>query len=474
MTTTAASGDTAVPIALHTFGDLDVVQVMVPSLGNAWYVAASNTTREAVTIDAPRDPDILAPLAATYGWTLLAALDTHVHNDFLSGGPELLASGTITAFHQPKPPAAEPPFPGARAVLPWTLGSMSIEMIATPGHTPEHVSYCFVTKDVQPVCIFSGGALMNGAIARPDLLGPHETIRLSLAARSSLQALLELPGDVPVFPTHHGGSFCASAASPHPMTTIGEQQQANPLAHAHSWDAFLALHTHQGEYPSYFSRMGHLNGTGSYSHAPRRPLQELRPSALARPSAIPIDLRPPKQFMECHASGALNIGYGTSFSAWAGWLLEQDSELILVAERAADAHAAHQDLFRIGYDSVTGWIPSDLLSTEDTPQTSLPVWTMAECAAAMQDGSVQLVLDVRMESEWQGGHLPGAFHLLPHELPALREWIPDTTRIAVHCQSGYRSAIAASLLKRLGYGEVHYIAESPEDWSALGLALVRG
>ena len=381
MTAVSTILDATSPTSRHVFGTLEVIQVMVPTLGNAWYVAASTETREAVTIDAPRDPDILAPLAREHGWSIIAALDTHIHNDFLSGGPELVAAGTTATFHQPHPPASSIlPTPGVMTLLPCTLGSIQIAACATPGHTPEHVSYCLMAADSTPVCIFSGGALMNGAIARPDLLGPHETIRLSLAARESLAALLAFPRTVPVFPTHHGGSFCAAAASQETSTTVGEQQQGNPLARAASWDTFLALHTLQGEYPSYFSRMGELNRSSSYSPDHREQPSECSPSVLADPSCIPIDLRPPRAFMAHHAAGALNIGYSTSFTAWAGWLLDPDSPSVLIAEDARAASYAHQDLYRIGYEQVMGWIPERSISDATVPHASIPV--IADFAAS--------------------------------------------------------------------------------------------
>lgn len=457
----------------YTFDTLHVIQIMVPTLGNAWYIAASTQTHEAVTIDAPRDPDILTQLIPFNNWTILAALDTHIHNDFLSGGPELLASKVIPTFHRPpSPPGHALPHPGKKELLPFTLGSIQIATIATPGHTPEHVSYCFLTADSEPLCVFSGGALMNGAIARPDLLGPQETLRLSLAAQSSLTALLELPGTVPVLPTHHGGSFCAATAVLKEVTTIEEQQQMNPLAQVNSWDAFLALHTRQGEYPSYFSRMGNLNRNNAYSPGKRQPLSKVDASCLGTPTVTPVDLRSPRAFIERHAVDALNIGYSTSFTSWAGWILDPTSPLILIADEFETASRAHQDLFRIGYENVLGWLPTCEIFHEHCPLGNIPLWNMTECATAMQDGLPLLILDVRMEAEWRSGHLPGAHHLLPHELYTVPQSIPYQTRIAVHCQSGYRSAIAASLLRRLGYTDVHYIEESPQDWSALGLSLV--
>jgi hydroxyacylglutathione hydrolase len=452
-----------------------VEQFVAEELGNSSYLVADPRTGDAAVIDPLRDAAQYVERALRQGWTIRWAVDTHVHNDFLSGGPELAAAG-----HGRHAVPADSGLDSEALqlrdgdVLP--LGHLRLRAWHTPGHTPEHLGYLLEDEGGERLALFSGGALMVGTIARPDLLGPGCTYPLVAAAYTTVRERLStLPDELPVLPTHGAGSFCGAQSSGERTTTAGRERERNPLLRAERFFDFLAIHAKQGEYPTYYREMAPRNRRGV-------PLLGLAPAGLRRLDAAAVqreraqgtwlvDVRSHAEFDSGFIAGSVNVGLHGPFSAWVGWTVPLDDPVVLIATSLEDALTAQLQLARIGMDGVRGWLPIDGWDATAEPLRTLRRGSVEDLAGRMERGEPLVVLDVRQEREWAAGHLPGAVHMLPPEAGRLAVEVPPDQPIAVHCATGYRSALAASLLAREGVGDLWHITDGVDRWTELGLPL---
>ncbi len=451
-----------------------VDQWVAPELGNSSYVVVDRDSGEAVVIDPLCDVDRYLDAAAAGGWSLSATVDTHVHNDFVSGGPNLRAAvGTLFAVpDESRIIGADRQLRGGDELA---VGSLRLRAIDSPGHTPEHLSYLLLDPDGAALALFSGGALMVGTVARPDLLGPSWTYALSRMGRQTLhQRLLTLPDELCVLPTHGGGSFCGSATSDVRVTTIGAQRHDNPLATAPDLAHFLAIHAKQGRYPAYYARMAPRNRAAASGDstvtAPR-----LSPAAFADATAggaVAIDCRPHEDFDSGHVPGSLSVPCDGPFSAWVGWVVDIDTAVVLVANTAADAEDAARQLLRIGFAQPRGWVGEADWVADGRSVRSVARCTMVDLAERILDGDRLTVIDVRQDNEWAAGHLPGAVHALAPDLPAIVASLDRDAPVAVHCATGFRAALGVSMLLRDGVDDVWHVSDGVDAWEALGHPLV--
>ncbi|HSP64894.1 MAG TPA: rhodanese-like domain-containing protein, partial [Candidatus Deferrimicrobium sp.] len=420
------------------------------------------------------DVDRYVDAASARSWRLSATLDTHVHNDFLSGGPNLrAAAGSVFAVPD------NSGILGADLLLndgdEVAVGTLRLRAIHSPGHTPEHLSYLLVGSDGEALALFSGGALMVGTMARPDLLGPSWTFALSRMGRETLQhRLLTLPDELAVLPTHGGGSFCGSAASDARVTTIGTERRDNPLATATDLAHFLALHAKQGRYPAYYPRMAPLNRAAE-AQPPFRATSQLTPTefeAAVAQGAVAVDCRPLEAFDAGHVPGSLSVPCDGPFSAWVGWVIDIDQPVVLVADSARAADDASRQLARIGFHRRRGWLDAQAWIGEGRQTRSVTRCTMGDLAERILDGDHLTVIDVRQDNEWAAGHIPGAVHALAPDLPALVATLDRDAPVAVHCATGYRAALGVSMLLRDGVDNVWHVSDGVEAWTELGHPLV--
>ncbi|MGH7721951.1 MAG: MBL fold metallo-hydrolase [Candidatus Dormibacteria bacterium] len=454
-------------------GSAEVEQWIARELGNSSYLVVDRDARAAVVIDPLRDVDGYLSAVRGRGCRVSATLETHVHNDFVSGGPDLRAAAAA-AYIVP----SNSGIAGADRELSdgedVAVGSLRLRAIHSPGHTPEHLSYLLVDGEGRMLALFSGGALMVGTMARPDLLGPSHTYAQSHRGRDTLRnRLLTLPEELCVLPTHGAGSFCGAASSERRVTTIGRERRENPLATAPDFAHFLAIHAKQGRYPAYYARMAPLNRRAQPATAvsPQR-VSPNQFQAAVEGGAVAVDCRAHRDFDSAHVPGSLCVPGEGAFSAWVGWIVDIDAPLILVAGSARAAEEATRQLVRIGFHDLRGWLdPRDWIA-EGRAVGRVPRCTMAELSERILDGHDLTVIDMRQGAEWAGGHLPGAVHTLAPDLPAIIEHLDHTSPIAVHCATGYRSALGVSLLLRHGITEVWHVTDGVEAWSALGHPLV--
>jgi hydroxyacylglutathione hydrolase len=440
----------------------EVIPFNAPELGNASFLVADPDTGEAVAIDAFRDVDRYLAAVDARGLKLVRALDTHRHNDFVSGAREL---GHETG-------AAIDPLPAGQELR---VGHWTLRALSTPGHTPEHLSYLLLEDD-RPRCLFSGGAVMVGGIARTDLFGPHLAVHLALEAYRTLKVRLRgLPDDVGVYPTHGAGSFCGSGAGGggH-ATTLGDERRLNPFFTTDELMPFIARALHTSRYPAYYREMAEINAHGMpfRGHKPFdvRPLKPYQVETMTRErKAAIVDLRMPDEYDALHIPGSYSIGLGGgAFSAWAGWLLDRRRPIVLTGLDAAAAAEANRQLFRIGYDHVLGRLEGGVEAWRDAglPVSSFERAEIEDLATWILSAEPMTVIDARAEEEWVHGHVPGAVHLYVPDIPHHADELPREAPVAVHCRSGYRAAIAASLLEQAGLRRIIRVAGKYSEWES--------
>jgi hydroxyacylglutathione hydrolase len=451
-------------------------------LGNSSYLIASEATGLAAVIDPQRDVDRYLRRAEGLGLRLQYALDTHLHNDFVSGVRELaaLAGVQVGASALAGLGFEHRPLRDSDAL---PLGDLSLGVLATPGHTPEHLSF-MVTEPGQPApaAVFTGGALMVGGAARTDLLGPEWTARLAEQLYHTLHdTLLKLPDTVAVYPTHGAGSFCAAPATGDRTTTIGRERSANRLAQTLGVDAFIQAATADlPSYPTYFHAMRQLNqrGPAVLGQLPSlRPLTAEQVRAFQTEGAAIVDLRPSLQFVAGHIPGAHSMALRAAFGTWVGWVVPFGTPIVLVTdENPAQHEAAVRQLIRLGYDQLLGYLNGGLDAWQAVggAVASWDIIPVHQVRERLRANEGLVVLDVRQANEWQAGHIPGAVHIEAGQLTERRPVVAVDTPIAVHCGHHERSTTALALLERQGFRHLLLMEGGMSAWEAAGFEVEQG
>ncbi|MEP7023947.1 MAG: MBL fold metallo-hydrolase [Actinomycetota bacterium] len=428
---------------------IEIAQIHTPSLGDRSYLATDGVT--ALVIDPQRDTDRVLNVAAARGVVITHVFETHIHNDYLSGGLAL-ARATGAAYHlNAADTVAFDRVDVADGDVVEVGASMRVRVIATPGHTFTHLAYALEDAATAGVAaVFTGGSLLHGSTGRPDLLGAKHAPALAAAQHASAQRLAAmLPGQAAVHPTHGFGSFCAASASGPDGSTLADEQRSNPVLTLDADSYVAALLAGLDDYPAYYARMAPANAAG-----PAAP--DLAPPSLASADQVRrriaggewvVDLRYGRGFAESHVPGSLSFGYDDSFVSNLGWLLPVGTPLTLIGGSPQQVADAQRDLARIGIDQLAG--ASYGPPADGTRRlASYPVADFAGLVAAWRHQR-PTVLDVRRRLEWSDSHIEGALHVPLHHLP---DRIPDLPPgpIWVHCQAGYRASVAASLLHAAG------------------------
>ena len=428
-------------------------------LGNSAYLLDLGDGR-ALVVDPARDATPYLAAAERAGLSIAFTVETHLHADFLTGSRELAAWGaTVLA---PRAGGIEWPHRGFDNGDELEIGGLLLQAVATPGHTPEHLSW-LLRDGSQPIALFSGGALLVDAVARTDLIAPDETEPLARALWRSLQErILTLPDDLPVYPTHGAGSFCAAPTNGRRTTTIGRERAANPLLAVADEDAFVAtLLAGYSSYPPYFLRLRERNRRGpDVLGSPFSPLPSLDASDVRRhlaDGAVLVDARPVEAWAASHVVGAIAIPLRPQFGSWLGWLVADDRALIFVLEAGQDAADLVRQAHTIGYDNLAGAMVGGIDAWQ---AAGLPFTSTEVVHAARLD---RPVLDVRQHDEVAAGHLPGALHVELGDVAAAADSLP-AGQLAVMCGHGERAATAASLLEGAGRRDIAVVIGGPDDW----------
>lgn len=442
-----------------------VEAVPAPELGNASFVVCDIEHGVGLVIDPFRDIERYLNLADDQHIKLTHALDTHLHNDFVSGRHELAAEVGASVDD-------------VAAGDDLTVGDITLRALHTPGHTPDHKSY-LLSEGGRPRALFSGGAVMLGAVARTDLFGPHLAVQLALEALTTLQVRLRgLPDYLRVFPTHGAGSLCGAGGRSGHETTLGHERQSNPFFTTTELMPFLARVLNQPRYPAYYRDMGALNLDGAPLIGRTLPaLAKLNVDDVARMidgGAAVIDVRDGRAYDRGHIPGSYSIGLEGSVSMWVGWLVARGRPVIF-AGGTHDQHViAQRQLLRIGFDAIAGELDGGLDAWRSSGRD---VWTfetvdVEDMATWVLSAEAMTVVDTRDEHEWASGHVPGALHMYVPDVPFRAAEIPREAPVAVHCASGYRAGISASLLEQAGHRRIIHVNGAYSEWDRLHLAEV--
>jgi hydroxyacylglutathione hydrolase len=453
------------------------------------YVVICEGAGQMAVIDPRRDVDVYLDLARSRDLRIGHVLETHIHADYASGARELAAtSGTelwLSAYDAGELYDVHFPHNELLDGGSVTFGSVRLEAMHTPGHTPEHVS--FLVYDTArsasvPMTMLSGDFLFVGSLGRPDLLG--EEAKLELAKRlyrSVYDKLKDLPDGLEVAPAHGSGSMCGAGMSGRAVSTLGFERIANPyLQPGLSEEQFVRkILDSVPPFPDYYRRMKVLNSQGPsiLRGLPGRDvklsLQEFRAHRDA--GAIVIDVRDQLGFGAAHIPASYGIPGGPKLSTWASWVVPYDQPLLLVAPEEGTVHEAIRSLIRVGLDDVRGslrggietWIAAGL-PIEQTPQVA-PVAIARKLGA----GEAVHIVDVRGDGEWASGHVAGARHVMGGHVAACAEQLRQLDgTIAVICGSGYRSTVASSVLQRAGLTNVVNVTGGMNAWRQSGLPTV--
>jgi hydroxyacylglutathione hydrolase len=356
------------------------------------------------------------------------------------------------------------------------LGAFKIQVLTTPGHSPEHISFLVINEKNSPSALFSGGALIVGGAARTDLLGHEHSHSLAHELYHTLhEKLLKLPDEVNVFPTHGAGSFCIAPASSERTTTIGNERRTNPLAQPQSEEDFIRRSlTGLPSYPTYYKYMRTINQKGAriLGGVPMlKPLSASEVKALMDEGVVVLDVRHQKQFGMRHIPNSYGIRVDAPLVVWAGWTIPFGSRIVLLGESADERSEAIRQLIRIGYDNVEGYLDGGIEAwVKEYPVESIQSMNVKELRE--RAGEVML-LDVRNLSEWNEGHIPGAIHFEGGRLAWDELTFPRDKPMAIQCASGSRSMIAISVLKQRGYNNLIQVDGGFNQWSMSGFEVIK-
>jgi hydroxyacylglutathione hydrolase len=429
-------------------------------LGHSSYLVDLGNGR-ALVIDPPRLPVEHIAAARARGLEVAFTADTHSHADYISGSPDLAARGaTFFASNGAHLAFAHHAIAAGQQIE--LRAGVTLQAIATPGHTPDHLAY-LLSEGSRPTALFSGGSLMVGTVGRTDLLGPE--LRDGLARqlyRALRDEILTLPDDLAVYPTHGAGSFCSAPGASERTTTIGRERATNPLLSITDEDAFVErLVAGFGSFPSYFSRLPEVNRLGPriYANAPapaRLDVNNVRDS-LER-GALVVDARPIEQFASGHIPGSLSIELRPVFASWLGWLVDLDRTLLFVLDDKQDRTELVRQCLSVGYEHLAGELDGGMAAWRADAQPE------ARIEFVGPDAATTPILDVRQRDEYETAHVPGALHI---ELGSLRNaagQLPDGP-VTVMCGHGERAMSGASILAAQGRANVSVLRGGPEDWA---------
>lgn len=459
-------------------------------LAQTSYLIGCSDTGRAVVIDANRDIEQYLRAAAEEGVSIRHVTETHIHADFVSGSRELAArTGAQLLLSGEGGPDWQYAFAAeAGAVLlkdgdRFHVGSVSLEALHTPGHTPEHLTFLVTDASVldEPVAAVTGDFLFVGDVGRPDLLerAAHVAGTMEVAARAlfhSLKRLAALPDYLQVWPGHRAGSACGKGLGSLPQSTLGYERRTNwALAPMQEDDFVRRVLTGQPDPPRYFGEMKRINKEGPKALDPvqrRERLSVERLEALIRSPALVLDTRSAAEFAASHIPGTINVPLNRAFTTWAGWIVPYDADYYLIVDGQCThcLEEALHDLRMIGLDRFGGYAAADVLRAWESRghATGRIRQIDAEGLSRRLGAGTAHAIDVRSRAEWQAGHIPGAQHIPLGELSEQTNAIPRGSPVIVHCQRGARSAIAASVLQAHGVGEVLNLAGGFDEWRAAG------
>jgi hydroxyacylglutathione hydrolase len=438
-------------------------------LGNGSYLIDAGGGR-AVVVDPDRRARRYLASAEDRGSGIAWVLETHLHADFVSGALEV-RDATGAEIHAPAEAGVGFPHRPVRGGERFELGDLEVEVLATPGHAPEHVSYV-VRRGGESPLLFSGGALIVGGAARTDLAGDELTDHLTKHAFETLQHVFaDLPDETELLPTHGGGSFCSTGSGSKHTTTLGEERMTNPLLSLTEEDFVGSWPKTFPRTPAYFARMREMNWAGPRL---RRDIQMPRPlapqafaAAASAEGAVVVDTRNAGAYAETHGEGALAIPFRASFPTWLGWLVPADARLLFVLGDATLDDVVDASLL-VGVERFEGYLDGGIEAWRSAglPIRSLPAIGPEDTVPWLQTGAQPL--DVREPDEVERGAIAGSVAVPLGDLPMRLDAVPKGRPLLTYCATGMRSTTAASILERAGVGPVVNLRGGYGAWREAG------
>ncbi len=454
-----------------------------PGLAHLSYLLGDESAGVCAVIDPRRDTDIYLEIARKHHLRITHILETHIHADFVSGSRELAAQ-TDAPIYVGAADGYGFPHRALQDGDGFKLGSLTISVLHTPGHTPEHISYLVRggKGSTEPWAVFTGDTLFAGEVGRPDLLGKGSAEKLARLLFHSLHdRLLTLGDDLEIYPAHGQGSPCGGSIGDRNTSTIGYERLHSPKLQITEEGAFVkAVLSGLPPAPTYYPRMKKVNAEGPPILHCLPPLQPLNADAFQRearkPHTVILDAREIEAFGGGHIKGALNIALRDEFPLWSGWMLSPDDRVLLVLANPADVEEAERYLLRIGIENIAGFLRLGMRGwfEEGLPFERTHQMSVQELHDALSSGeNGPQVLDVRREDEWDGGHIPSATHQFVPDLARHRNGLQKDKPAVVYCGSGYRASIAASILQQKGFADVSSVPGSMAAWKSAGYEVIK-
>lgn len=456
----------------------------VPGLSHYSYLIACGG--QAVIVDPKRDVDTYLEAAAAAGLRVTHILETHIHADYCSGALELAgrtgAELWLSAHDGGEDFQYAFPRHQFREGEELKFGNVRIVALHTPGHTPEHLSFLVhdALRGDYPMALLSGDFVFVGSLGRPDLLGEAAKQKLAEQLYDSVHKRLEkLPDGVEVHPAHGAGSMCGSGMSERPQSTLGYERACNFFFREQGREKFIeTILKTVPPFPAYYRRMKKVNSAGprvlgEMPGGEALSVADFR-SRIADPQAVVLDLRRPEAFGGAHIPGAFNVGAGTNLSTWAAWVVPYDCPLFLVGDDSTDYGEARRSLVRVGLDDARGSLRGGMRAWLEAggEQAHVPQISVDELSERVKKGA--FLLDVRGAGEWTAGHVEGAQWIMGGELPQRVAEVPTDRPVHIICGSGYRSSVAASVLRRAGLRDLVNVVGGMTAWNQRKLPTVSG
>ncbi len=451
--------------------DLTIIPIETPTLGDRTYLVHDGEV--AFVVDPQRDIDRVLALLDEHGVRLTHVFETHIHNDYVTGGLALAQCTGAQYLVNGEDDVSFSRTPVADGQVVEVGGRMRVAALATPGHTFTHLSYALTdAARGEQIAVFSGGSLLYGATGRPDLLGAEHTHDLVRHQHASAHKLAELlPDEAEVYPTHGFGSFCSATQSDATSSTIGQEKKSNPVLTQDEQTYVDELLAGLGAYPTYYAHMAPANADGPSE--PDLSLPSVADAAELRrrieAGEWVVDLRNRTAFAAGHAPGSLNFGLDGGFATYLGWLITWGTPVTLLGETAEDVAEAQRELVRIGIDRPAAHATGGPEDWSDREPSSFPTATFGDLAQVRHHREI-VILDVRRTDEHDKARIAGAVNIPIHELPQRLADVP-AGEVWVHCAGGYRASVAASFLSATGKNLVA-VDDSFDNAEKVGLHLV--